>query len=205
LCKFCWAKGIISQIIEFVYDVKFYENPHNWTISEKSSIPSTLRHEVWKKYISAYYRTGKCFCCKTTTIEESNFECGHIISKKGNGPNTLRNLRPICSQCNKSMSACNMHEFIKECGFWTDNIIAIHDFLNKEQELVISMFFEKKTQVLDSSVLPPKNEVFLEPEKNLSGIALPIKIYKDSLVLEGMEKKLHDFVLENNLKNIENY
>jgi 5-methylcytosine-specific restriction endonuclease McrA len=86
--------------------------------NDLSKTPSTLRHEVWKKYISENYRKGKCFCCRTSQIEESNFECGHIISRKNGGLISLANLRPICSQCNKSMSSRDMDKFIAECGFW---------------------------------------------------------------------------------------
>ncbi len=81
-------------------------------------IPCVLRHEVWKKYISNKFRQGKCFCCRKMQIEESNFECGHVISRKNNGPSSLDNLRPICSLCNKSMNIQNMYEFISSCGFW---------------------------------------------------------------------------------------
>jgi hypothetical protein len=107
---------------EFIIEVKqLKENIELGKYSDKisGSVPSALRHEVWKKYLSDIYRRGKCFCCRTTEIEESNFECGHVISKKNGGPITLDNLRPVCGQCNKSMGAISMDDFIVACGFWT--------------------------------------------------------------------------------------
>lgn len=83
-----------------------------------NNIPSALRHEAWKRYISDLYLKGKCFCCRTSEIEVTNFDCGHIISRKNGGPVTLENLRSICGQCNKSMGTNDMDEFINSCGFW---------------------------------------------------------------------------------------
>lgn len=86
------------------------------------NIPSILRHEAWKKYISDILINGKCFCCQSNEINISNFECGHVISRKNGGPVTLENLRPICSQCNKSMGTNDMDEFISSCGLWNKDI-----------------------------------------------------------------------------------
>lgn len=111
----------VSQLQSIEDFVKEIEELKKVVISkqpQKTTISSTLRHEVWKKFISDKFRKGKCFCCRTTDIEESNFECGHVISRSNGGAACLQNLRPICSQCNKSMSSENMDEFIVRCGFW---------------------------------------------------------------------------------------
>ena len=89
---------------------------------DKHKIPSSVRHEVWKRYVSEIYRKGKCFCCRTSDIEESNFDCGHVISRNNKGPISLENLRPICGQCNRSMGTQNMDEFIIAYGFWNPPI-----------------------------------------------------------------------------------
>ena len=47
----------------------------------------------------------------------NTYECGHVHAEKNGGSNTLNNLRPICSGCNRSMGIKNMELFIKECGF----------------------------------------------------------------------------------------
>lgn len=85
---------------------------------KRKATPAPIKRQVWEKYISTELRKGKCFCCKTKDIMESDKECGHIISDKNKGKPELDNLRPICSQCNKSMGSDNMYEFISSFNFW---------------------------------------------------------------------------------------
>jgi 5-methylcytosine-specific restriction endonuclease McrA len=92
-------------------------------INQYDNIPSTLRSKVWVTYASEIYRRSKCFCCRSNEIEESNFECGHVISRRDGGPVCLDNLRPICSQCNRSMNTKNMCIFINQCGFWNSKSV----------------------------------------------------------------------------------
>ena len=66
----------------------------------------------------------KCKCCNVNNIFFINFDCGHVISDKLGGTNTLNNLRSICRLCNNSMKVKNINEFMEEYGF---NI----DILNK--------------------------------------------------------------------------
>lgn len=108
-------EGYTITIEEFIEQVKSVKTLQ---IIDKHKIPSTVRHEVWKRYVSEIYRKGKCFCCRTSDIEESNFDCGHVISRNNFGPISLQNLRPICGQCNRSMGTQNMDEFIVAYGFW---------------------------------------------------------------------------------------
>ena len=123
LCQSCFLDQKIQTIDEFINEAcRIKKFISGGKCESLVSIPSTLRHEVWKKYISDVYRKGKCFCCRSSIIEESNFECGHIISRKNGGPINLDNLRPICSQCNKSMGTRQMDDFIILCGFWKDTI-----------------------------------------------------------------------------------
>lgn len=80
----------------------------------RKKIPNALRLAVWNDF--AKY-TEICFCCKREKISIANFECGHVVSVKNGGSDTIQNLRPICSQCNRSMGTKNMLEFISSCGF----------------------------------------------------------------------------------------
>lgn len=115
-CESCFLNSKKLTIEEFTLVAdKIRKSKKN---NDLEKTPSTLRHEVWKKYISENYRKGKCFCCRTSQIEESNFECGHVISRKNGGEISLLNLRPVCSQCNKSMGARDMDKFIVKCDFW---------------------------------------------------------------------------------------
>ena len=71
--------------------------------SVKVTIPRALKNEVWITYV------GKAFDAKcnvswcTTTITPFTFEAGHNVPESKGGSTTVANLRPICSQCNKSM------------------------------------------------------------------------------------------------------
>lgn len=82
----------------------------------KKQIPSALRNSVWNTYMGPYTH-GSCMCCSREKISVFNWICGHIISVKNNGPNTVNNLRPICGNCNSSMGTQNMMEFMDRCGF----------------------------------------------------------------------------------------
>lgn len=80
-------------------------------------ISDTKRDEVWRTYISDQL-DGKCFCCKINNISYKNFECGHVISDKNRGKVELRNLRPVCKQCNGKMGSKDMYKFILEYDYW---------------------------------------------------------------------------------------
>lgn len=78
----------------------------------KKAIPAALKKKVWYTYIGEEYGTGVCFCCKTTRIQQLSFHCGHVISEKNGGDMNLRNMRPICQNCNSSMGTKNMNDFM---------------------------------------------------------------------------------------------
>jgi hypothetical protein len=79
-------------------------------------IPSGIRNLVWNKYISNTMKKSKCYCCREEAITFANFHCGHYISRKNGGNDTIKNLRPICMSCNLSMGSTNMDDYIKEYG-----------------------------------------------------------------------------------------
>lgn len=70
---------------------------------KKKQVPSAVREQVWLHYI------GKTFDSKCTVdwcrniITPFQYECGHNIPESKGGTSTLDNLRPICSNCNRSM------------------------------------------------------------------------------------------------------
>lgn len=76
-----------------------------------------VKTAVWNKYIGKEYGLGQCFIGCGNLISQSNFECGHVQSKKFGGTNKIENLRPICSRCYKSISTQNMFEFMELHGF----------------------------------------------------------------------------------------
>lgn len=77
----------------------------------KATIPKTLKSRVWTFYIGNNIGQTKCLCCNNFDILQMNFECGHVLAESCGGETTVDNLRPICSQCNKSMGNMHMVEF----------------------------------------------------------------------------------------------
>ena len=77
---------------------------------KRTSIPKSLKIQVWNEYIGKEKGVGNCLCCNTE-IDSKKFDCGHIEAVNKGGLTVLENLRPICSTCNKSMGDQNMFEF----------------------------------------------------------------------------------------------
>lgn len=69
----------------------------------KSKIPKAIREQVWLTFIGKKFE-HKCFVnwCENKMTPFS-FECGHNIPESKGGSLDIDNLRPICSNCNKSM------------------------------------------------------------------------------------------------------
>lgn len=77
----------------------------------KQTIPKALRIAVWKTYIGMEVGMTVCCVCKTNTISQMDFQCGHIIAEAEGGETCLSNLQPICSKCNQSMGTKNLTNF----------------------------------------------------------------------------------------------
>lgn len=78
-------------------------NNHVLRNKTKVNIPKSLRSTVWIQYAGPRFET-KCWVtwCKTM-ISPFTFEVGHDIPESKGGATHVKNLRPICTQCNKSM------------------------------------------------------------------------------------------------------
>lgn len=89
----------------------FKDNVHNITQTinkstkcKRSKLPFGLRSNVWTKYNGEVFN-AKCyvkFCNQTVT--PFTFEVGHNVPVSKGGCNSITNLRPICRNCNMSMS-----------------------------------------------------------------------------------------------------
>ena len=69
----------------------------------KATIPKALREQVWISWIGKKF-SHKClvnWCENIITVFD--FECGHNIPESKGGSTDLKNLRPICGKCNRSM------------------------------------------------------------------------------------------------------
>lgn len=73
------------------------------TSQSKAVIPKSLKNSVWETYIGKEYQAKCAVDWCTAVITPFTFEVGHNIPESKGGSTTLDNLRPICSQCNKSM------------------------------------------------------------------------------------------------------
>jgi hypothetical protein len=69
----------------------------------KAKIPGALRQQVWLVHIGKRFE-HKCLVkwCQNP-ITPFNFETGHNIPESKGGTLDIDNLRPICSNCNRSM------------------------------------------------------------------------------------------------------
>jgi hypothetical protein len=112
----CVIKGqvvfplIFCNFLDFLEDPKvvpYYMGPrHRKAISKK------LRVEVWEREFGKA-SASKCPVCSLSDVSLEDFECGHVQSHKNGGEETLANLRPICSNCNRKMGVQNWDEYVK--------------------------------------------------------------------------------------------
>jgi len=83
----------------------------------RAKCPVPVRREVWcREFGNRFF--GQCPLCHHTIIDALNFECGHKIAFIRGGSSRARNLRPICSACNKSMHTTSWHEFQQEVDYF---------------------------------------------------------------------------------------
>ena len=94
-----------------VITTKSYVNK-KYKKKKKKAIPKTLKKMVGDKYIGETKGKAKCYCCKHQDIRQIDFEAGHVKAESKGGSTTLDNLRPICHQCNVSMGAMDMNQFM---------------------------------------------------------------------------------------------
>ena len=86
------------------------------TPRKKKVIPKQIKSIVWDEYIGEKKGVSTCMCCNINTIKQMDFICGHIVPECNGGEISVKNLRPICSQCNLSMGSTNMIEYMKQTG-----------------------------------------------------------------------------------------
>lgn len=71
---------------------------------KKARIPPAIRQAVWETYIGKQF-DAKCTVtwCKAR-VTPFTFEVGHNVPESKGGRTEIDNLRPLCPQCNRSMS-----------------------------------------------------------------------------------------------------
>ena len=77
----------------------------------RATIPRVVQLAVWEKYIGTITR-GACFVCERAPITIlTNVEYGHVVAVADGGNDSIDNLRPICSACNRAMGTRNLLEY----------------------------------------------------------------------------------------------
>lgn len=82
--------------------------------TSRKSIPASLRNEIWSIYVGNM-KSAPCPICEKNMMDCMNgttWHVGHIVPHVKGGNPTRENLRPICSQCNLSMSDMDMREYV---------------------------------------------------------------------------------------------
>ena len=81
--------------------------------NHRSSIPKTLKEQVWKTYAGSLVEI-KCLVCNNKTITAFDFDCAHVVAHAEGGTTTVENLRPTCRSCNLSMGTQNLESFCRQ-------------------------------------------------------------------------------------------
>jgi len=104
----------------------------------RKAIPKPIRNAVWDLYIGKEKGIGQCFICGNE-INSKSFECGHITSVSNKGDNNIDNLRPICSDCNKSMGTMDLLKFKEYIGGClkskNQDIMQVNEIKNKFNDI----------------------------------------------------------------------
>jgi hypothetical protein len=117
----------------------------------KATIPKPLKNKVWDYYIGKKYGIGPCYCCKRD-LDSKDFECGHVQAEAKGGQTNLRNLRPICGTCNRSMRTENMYKFMNRVGFDQKNTYTFEIILILFILIIISIdVYQNDSQLMFSS------------------------------------------------------
>lgn len=103
--KYEWIERVIDSI-HTPYENQDHSITEKIVKVERKKIPASLRVNVWNK---RFDRTvGKCYCCEKE-MSVHDFECGHIMSVRNGGKNTIDNLEVVCRTCNLNMGTIDMN------------------------------------------------------------------------------------------------
>jgi 5-methylcytosine-specific restriction endonuclease McrA len=85
-------------------------------MTTRRSIPLAVKQALWNREFGARAGEGCCACCgHAVTYQE--VECGHVVSSRNGGTDSVDNIKPLCRTCNRSMGGENMDTFM--CAYFT--------------------------------------------------------------------------------------
>jgi len=79
---------------------------------KRPQIPANIRYATWRKYCGNTL-DSLCWSCHTMVTFE-NWHAGHVLAWSKGGPDSVDNLRPLCSTCNHHMSDKHMRDYIRD-------------------------------------------------------------------------------------------
>jgi hypothetical protein len=161
----------------------------------RKNIPATVRFTVWNTYIGKTAADANCWLNCGNKISQQLFECGHIMSVKDGGSNDIRNLRPICGLCNKSIGSSNMDEFKKHYGYEKNKQDVQQVILNKNISTEVANITSLPENIFEDIKKQDAQQVIFN--KNTSAGATNITLLPDN-IFEDINKQDIE-----NIKNIE--
>ncbi len=107
--------GLIALMVvgTFMIFGPLWEDEEKPKRGKRRTISKDLRAEVWKLHIGISKAEGPCYACGRT-IHITEFDVGHNIAKSKGGTDNVKNLRPICRQCNRGMATMSIETYKKK-------------------------------------------------------------------------------------------
>lgn len=96
----------LDRIVDAYENNLQYNQLQHYNSSYRPKMTKALRTSVWNSPMVE----GKCYVCEKL-IQNTHFECAHIIPVSIGGKTILSNLKPTCHDCNKEMGTMNLETF----------------------------------------------------------------------------------------------
>jgi Family of unknown function (DUF5763)/HNH endonuclease len=120
---FCPCPFPFSAVVEQGMTKQSSFSARKATSSKRRSLSDYKRLAVWNTYIGKETYKHPCLVCNDIMMEKSErvYDCGHVDAVANGGTDDIKNLRPVCHQCNIRMGTKNMVKFMEELGLDKQN------------------------------------------------------------------------------------
>jgi hypothetical protein len=179
----------------------------------KKTIPKRLREKTYSKYNGTSYHS-ECYTGCGKIITPFEFEAGHVISEFNGGKTEIENLRPICSDCNKSMGTMSMHDYVEKCNFKSKlssdgSNSTIIDKINEGPNAVAQLYCKSKKNDIKVSYQTHKIIIVYVWNNNVKVWEKRHNDYLMNDIADWISKELKDLMKDNmdneNHKSIKEY